>query len=543
MTDPNSTVNRIQKLPEDLGLGFLSEASAIYSDLAWVFDALGVDAQFKFNLNLIVSLQQSVAHYSQYQSLNREAAQSLAVSLDEAARLGRAAGLEILQLNARTGAKGNYPLALPLTYMVPDLQEGQETAFHVFRAIFIFDLLDSNPQIPLSWRDKVATQLELATKQVGERRKLVTQIQFKPGDNLDDRLIALRVALEHRLQNVRDKSSDEALLIQALVVLLGSKARLHTNRKPQGGAPSTSGGTRFGSWSGVRLISDIDIRDPDFPGPAIEGVVEVVDEELEVDDSEDDHPDPKYLFLSDPAVEGGGDFQPPLEDLEVNAKRSARWVASSLALTRSAAQHWNTIERTRFLRKWQSLVENPDRSRRELALCIGLIYTTGKELESLLRWRSGADFTISGKFLRTWETPENAYRPNTEEVHAYQETIDRLWLPFPEAISGLLRELCEGSDDLQLFQYLSATEKDLDEEINQTLRAWSENGRHRLIRVRLGAAVRTEAAIRFQNPLVTYLLTGSEGHSAPLIQYYAALPESYLQACWAEIMDYLFRHE
>jgi len=73
MTDPNSTVNRIQKLPADLGLGFLSEASAIYSDLAWVFDALGVDAQFKFNLNLIVSLQQSVAHYSQYQSLNREA--------------------------------------------------------------------------------------------------------------------------------------------------------------------------------------------------------------------------------------------------------------------------------------------------------------------------------------------------------------------------------------------------------------------------------------------------------------------------------------
>jgi hypothetical protein len=211
-------------------------------------------------------------------------------------------------------------------------------------------------------------------------------------------------------------------------------------------------------------------------------------------------------------------------------------------LTRSAAQHWNTIERTHFLRKWQSLVENPDRSRRELALCIGLINTTGKELERLLRWRSGAAFTISGKFLRTWETPENAYRPNNEEVHAYHETIDRLWLPFPEAISGLLRELCEGSDDLQLSQYLSATEKDLDEEINQTLRAWSENGRYRLIRVRLGAAVRTEAAIRFQNPLVTYLLTGSDSHSAPLIQYYAALPESYLQACWTEIMDYLFRH-
>ena len=89
MIDPKSTVNCTQKLPADLGLGFLSEASAIYSDLAGVFDALCVDAQFKFGLTLIVSLQHAVAHYGQYQSLKREATQSLAASLDEAARLGR----------------------------------------------------------------------------------------------------------------------------------------------------------------------------------------------------------------------------------------------------------------------------------------------------------------------------------------------------------------------------------------------------------------------------------------------------------------------
>jgi hypothetical protein len=72
MPDPKSTVNRIQKLPTDHGLGFLSEAGAIYSELAGVFDALGVDIQFMFSLNLIVRLQQSVAHYSHHQSLNRE---------------------------------------------------------------------------------------------------------------------------------------------------------------------------------------------------------------------------------------------------------------------------------------------------------------------------------------------------------------------------------------------------------------------------------------------------------------------------------------
>jgi hypothetical protein len=53
---------------------------------------------------------------------------------------------------------------------------------------------------------------------------------------------------------------------------------------------------RFGSSSGVRLWSDIDLRDPDFPGPMIGGVVEVVDGALEGSDSEDDHPGPKYLF-------------------------------------------------------------------------------------------------------------------------------------------------------------------------------------------------------------------------------------------------------
>jgi hypothetical protein len=58
MTDHKSGLNP-PKIASDLGLGFLSETSDIYLDIARVFEALGVDSKFKYTPNLIVSLQSS----------------------------------------------------------------------------------------------------------------------------------------------------------------------------------------------------------------------------------------------------------------------------------------------------------------------------------------------------------------------------------------------------------------------------------------------------------------------------------------------------
>jgi hypothetical protein len=177
----------------------------------------------------------------------------------------------------------------------------------------------------MSWRDKVATQLELATKKAGERRDFVSQILFKSGDNLDERLVDLRIELEGRLLDIQDKSSDLALLIQALVVLLGSPVRLQADQKLTSGA-AVGSRTKGSITSGrVRLFSAINGGDePSYPRPITKGVVEVVDEDLEDDDSADDYPDPSFRYLPDPEIAEGGNFQYPLEDLAVDAKRPAR---------------------------------------------------------------------------------------------------------------------------------------------------------------------------------------------------------------------------
>ncbi len=232
-------------------------------------------------------------------------------------------------------------------------------------------------------------------------------------------------------------------------------------------------------------------------------------------------------------------FNPELALTE--AHQSIGWLTNNLFRTPTSTVRLNPIERRHFLTKLSLLKRSSDSVDQQIALIMSLMYGLGLGLREANALTVGKDQQIdlnNSTYLKHFNTPPECYIPSDENKPLYEKSLNALSLPIHPFLQQQLQHL--RVTEKIIFDSIDSNLEDQKELIKQHLSDWRENGHYRITYQRISSALSAEINVLNQNPLITFLLSGTKSHASPTMQYYQSVSIKKLIQYWQTTSNALF---
>jgi hypothetical protein len=214
----------------------------------------------------------------------------------------------------------------------------------------------------------------------------------------------------------------------------------------------------------------------------------------------------------------------PEEALDAKSRRTRRWEARLHRSTTNDYACLTPIERRRLTLSLVETLQSPNKLEADGAAAVFLMYVTGMQLDDLLAAQVGerGDFSFDGRFRRSLRLPADAYKPPLELEGLFETYQDRIELQLPAVIVPWMRERLAGGHET-LLQCMGGDGASVRENVALVLDRIRDSGRFQRIRAeRISAALALELASKYQDPTVTFFLSGRANHEPPMLSYYVA---------------------
>lgn len=231
---------------------------------------------------------------------------------------------------------------------------------------------------------------------------------------------------------------------------------------------------------------------------------------------------PEYLDIFVAQAEEDG-LPPSEQEIDDSARESRYWIRRQQRLVPGDSGRFTPIERRRVARLLNQWLLSEDIDERIGAGFIALMYVTGRDLDSVLKFRFGPEgtFDLNGSYRRTIRQPIGAFTPDDRALAAMEPYAENLLLRLPLAICNWLLKHCKPTHET-LLNSLEIDQLRARKAIDALMNNLRDRGRFQRIRLdRISAALPLELTLAFRDPAVTFMLAGQDEHVAPMLSYYA----------------------
>jgi len=229
------------------------------------------------------------------------------------------------------------------------------------------------------------------------------------------------------------------------------------------------------------------------------------------------------------------------EEVEARARESRLWVARHQQLVSTSTVRLTQLERRHFVRQLLASIGSASQRESLAAAILLLMYVTGRTREEVLSMTIGVGGVIrpGGVYVRNLNTPTDGYQPSDELLPSLLPTVDSLKLRLPAVLLSWTAPLSDTSPQ-PLSERLGIAPDTASAWVAATLHHLRDGGRYQRIRLeRIGPALSVELTLTYRNPVVTYLLSGSETQAPPMLSYYVAPPVDYLASAYGTVVKKL----
>ncbi len=213
---------------------------------------------------------------------------------------------------------------------------------------------------------------------------------------------------------------------------------------------------------------------------------------------------------------------PTQGEVDDQPRHNRSWEARYQRITSNRYARFTPIERRQVFHVLADFLISQDRSKADSAAVVFLMYVTGMPQGELLAAQVGDqdDFSADGKYQRCLRRPMKAYEPPAELASLFEAYQDRIKLQLPAIILPWMRERLDRKCGT-LLGCMGGDEVRVRKNVELLMDQMRDSGRFPRIRIeRISAALAVELAIKYQDPAVTFYLSGRPNYVAPVLSYY-----------------------
>lgn len=238
------------------------------------------------------------------------------------------------------------------------------------------------------------------------------------------------------------------------------------------------------------------------------------------------------------------------EGVAARARQTRYWLSRYYNITPVDRSLLNPLERARLAGALRTAMATSAPLDEGLIACaISLSYFLGMDLGQVLRLefsKKGNLDLAAGLYRKPLLRPESGFVPKEGEYQYYEETPAEIELALPKFVADYLRRLEQARKKSSRTTFDSVIGLDPDaclDEAKRFLESLREHGRYQLYIERIRASLRNDLSAHCRNPVITYLLAGTEDQQAPMLSYYQAIKIEYLRRVYAESCQRLMAEE
>lgn len=209
-------------------------------------------------------------------------------------------------------------------------------------------------------------------------------------------------------------------------------------------------------------------------------------------------------------------------DVDEQPHQNQSWEARYQRITFNRYARLTPIERKQFFHVLTDSLMSQDRSKADSAAALFLMYVTGIPLGELLTAKVGdqEDFSADGTYQRSLRRPLKAYEPPPELAFLFEAYQDRIKLQLSAIILPWMRERLDRKCGT-LLECMGGDEARVRKDVELLMEQVRDSGHFPRIRIeRISAALAVELAIKYQDPTITFYLSGRPNYVAPVLSYY-----------------------
>ncbi|MCW8827587.1 MAG: hypothetical protein OQK94_00875 [Gammaproteobacteria bacterium] len=352
-----------------------------------------------------------------------------------------------------------------------------------------------------------AKELRLAIRPASSRRAFVTKL---PAFSTYPEYHPLLTATLDHIESSDARGAEHALnLAMRRLVGLGRIPRVESDDAVQPGSVRIKGWQNQHSEIGGGLekstlegtVADLPIQDPDPDvGEAGRNIL---------------------IFEADP-LSPDSIGTPEEDEIDARSEESSYWISRHQRIVPNDTGRLTKPERRHFSAYLRRCIRSEIHDEQVAGVMLGLMYVTGQDLETVLKFNIGAGQHIdeAGNYHRPISSPANAYKPTSEVLSDLEVSISEIGLPLPEPLrSWVIGKL--GGYSGNICHYFSETPEKIKGHIKEALDKVRENGLFfRIIQDRIAPALAIELSLKWRNPVATHLIAGREKQAAPMLSYY-----------------------
>lgn len=238
------------------------------------------------------------------------------------------------------------------------------------------------------------------------------------------------------------------------------------------------------------------------------------------------------------------------EGVAARARQTRYWLSRYYSITPVDRALLNPLERSRLVGALRRAMAPSVPFNDGLIACvISLSYFLGMDLGDILRLEFSHKSSLdpaAGIYRKPLLRPKSGYVPKDDEYQYYEEKPKVIDLALPKFVADYLGRLEQERKMPSLTTFNSATGLDPDvclEKTKRFLDSLREHGRYQLYIERIRASLRNDLSAHCRNPVITYLLAGTEDQQAPMLSYYQAIRFEYLKQMYKESCQRLMAEE